>query len=202
MFEKGGNNGALGVPEVRSDTGRVQALPEVRGQVGPGQGWGLGDALPTLAPEPPFGTLGADRDEMPESGLYDGAKDDPQQVQSTPVIRFAPPPTAAPVDAEGWVTLDDLSFYVCDGAPAGFQDGYCDSPAGPLPLNEGQVACGYAWQIGNRFQIESDPTGRTYVCNDRGRGPSRWLDVFFWHYADGRAFVDSLKWPWRVRVVP
>ena len=111
----------------------------------------------------------------------------------------APEPLDEQVD--GWVTLDDLSFYVCRGAPPGFEDGFCGGAGGNLGLEEGQVACGYAWSLGTQFQIYGDPTNRIYICNDRGLGPTYWLDVFFWEYADGRAWRDSIPYPWRIRVI-
>ncbi len=101
---------------------------------------------------------------------------------------------------EEWIEVE-LTFYVCRGAPPGFQDGYCDHPAGPLPLAESQAACGYAWPFGTRFEIAGDATGRTYICNDRGLGPEHWLDVFFWEYIDGRAWSDSIPRPARIRMV-
>lgn len=67
---------------------------------------------------------------------------------------------------------------------------------------EGAVACGYSWALGTRIEIEGDPTGRVYVCEDRGLGPYYWLDVFFWEYADGRAWRNAIGYgPVRARVV-
>lgn len=56
-------------------------------------------------------------------------------------------------------------------------------------VHEGAAACGYAWELGTRFTLEGDPTGRTYVCEDRGLGPWLWVDLFFWDEADGYAWL-------------
>jgi hypothetical protein len=64
--------------------------------------------------------------------------------------------------------------------------------AGGATVYEGAAACGYAWQLGARFTLEGDPTGRIYVCEDRGLGPWLWADIFFWKEADG--------YPWQAVV--
>jgi len=142
-----------------------------------------------------------------DSGEPDGAEPDavylveipaPEGAEEAGAGLDAPEPLDEQID---WITLDDLSFYVCRGAPPGFEDGFCGGAAGNLGLEEGQVACGYAWSLGTQFQIYGDPTNRIYICNDRGLGPTYWLDVFFWEYADGRAWRDSIPYPWRIRVI-
>ena len=133
-------------------------------------------------------------------------------VAPTPVATPAPtdsprtaapgtvPPTPAPV-ASGALTVG-LTFYVCTGAPAGYQDGYCpryraDGNLWPYP---GVAACGYGFARGQRFTIDGDPAaGTVYVCDDRGYGPSYWIDVWFGTYAEGRAWRNQL--PGQVQIV-
>ena len=98
------------------------------------------------------------------------------------------------------IILDALTFYVCRGAPPGFQDGYCGLGADGTQVYEGMAACGYAFPLGTTFKVIGDDSQRTYTCHDRGLGPAYWIDVFFWEYADGRAFSDSIPRPARVRV--
>jgi hypothetical protein len=43
----------------------------------------------------------------------------------------------------------------------------------------GAAACGGFLALGQRFQIEHDPTGRVYVCADRGLGGWYWIDIFW-----------------------
>ena len=77
-----------------------------------------------------------------------------------------------------------ITFYACRG-PNG---GYCGDPSGPLPLAEGQAACGYAWDLGEVLTIEGDPLGPV-VCNDHGALSERQIDRFFWEEADGWAWL-------------
>jgi hypothetical protein len=57
---------------------------------------------------------------------------------------------------------------------------------------EGAAACGYALDLGTTFTIEGDYTGRVYVCEDRGLGGALWVDVFWYDYASGRAWRNTL----------
>jgi hypothetical protein len=94
-----------------------------------------------------------------------------------------------------------LTFYVCRGAPAGYQDGYCGRMASGAVVYEGAAACGYGLALGTRFTIDGDPTGRTYTCEDRGLGAYYWIDVFWWEYAPGRAWRNNLPATVTVRLV-
>ena len=80
-----------------------------------------------------------------------------------------------------------VTFYACYG-PNG---GYCAGPAGPLPLAEGQAACGEAWPMGAIVVIESDPLGAV-VCNDRGRLAPYQVDRFFRREENG--------WAWSAQI--
>lgn len=106
------------------------------------------------------------------------------------LVVAAPPVAPAPVRdrIDGAV----LTFYVCRGAPPGLEDGFCGTMAGGATVYEGAAACGYALQLGTRFRIEDDPTGRVYVCEDRGWLAATQADVFWWEYSDGRVWRDQL----------
>ena len=95
----------------------------------------------------------------------------------------------ATLAAEGAVDVW-LTFYVCIGAPPGFQDGYCGTMASGAPVYAGAAACGYAWPLGTKFMIQGDPI--VYTCEDRGWGADLWVDVWFYDYASGRAWRNHL----------
>ncbi len=80
-----------------------------------------------------------------------------------------------------------ITFYACHGPNGGF----CNDAAGPLPLAEGQAACGGAWPMGAVVSIKNDPLGPT-VCNDRGLLAPYQVDRFFWYEEDG--------WAWQAQV--
>ncbi len=80
-----------------------------------------------------------------------------------------------------------ITFYACYG-PNG---GYCAGPAGPLPLADGQAACGEAWPMGAVLVIDGDPLGST-ICNDRGQLAPHQVDRFFWREEEG--------WAWSAQV--
>jgi len=94
------------------------------------------------------------------------------------------PPAA--VEATAQITVA-LTFYVCSGAPPGFQDGYCGTMASGRTVYEGAAACGLGLPLGQRFAFG----GREFVCEDRGRGPDDWVDIFFWDYTEGRSWRDG-----------
>ena len=91
----------------------------------------------------------------------------------------------APDDA-GVATLDvQVTFYACEGDGTG---SYCGAMANGAIVHEGAAACGYAFELGQRFRILGDPTGREYQCEDRGLGPYAWVDIWFPTAEEG--------WPW------
>lgn len=95
-----------------------------------------------------------------------------------------------------------LTFYVCSGSPAGYQDGYCGVMAGGATVYEGAAACGSGFDLGQRFSIVGDPTERVYKCEDRGRGPLMWIDVFWWDYDAGRAWRNQFAQSVELEVLP
>lgn len=57
---------------------------------------------------------------------------------------------------------------------------------------EGAAACGYAYELGDVLRVTGDPTGRAYVCADRGRLAPYQIDVFFYEESDGWEWLASL----------
>ena len=100
-------------------------------------------------------------------------------VVVTPTPSPTPMATPTPVPTPEPQTMDvALTFYTCPPFCPG------DPMANTLPLHEGAVACGYALETGQRFQFE----GVEYVCEDRGLGPSLWVDFWQPDYDTGAAW--------------
>ena len=121
----------------------------------------------------------------------------PPPPAKTPSVPVVPPPVEASVVEDvpatgSIVNAVPLTFYICVGAPAGYDDGYCGGMASGTGVYRGAAACGYAWPLGTQFTIEGDPTGLVYTCEDRGLGPSQWVDVWFYDYVEGRAWRNQL----------
>ncbi len=57
---------------------------------------------------------------------------------------------------------------------------------------EGAAACGSAYTLGQRVSIVGDPTGRVYVCEDRGWLAPRQVDVFWHREEDGLAWIAQV----------
>lgn len=97
--------------------------------------------------------------------------------------------------ATGGETIDAaITFYTCPP--------YCATTASGESLYMGGAACGYGLRLGSIFQIENDPTGRTYTCNDRGLGPHWWVDIFFWDKAEGWAWLAQVGTQGRIVLLP
>ena len=45
------------------------------------------------------------------------------------------------------------------------------------PVYEGAAACSWDLPIGTQFTIPGDPTGRVYICKDRGILPDTHVDI-------------------------
>jgi hypothetical protein len=113
---------------------------------------------------------------------------------ASPTPAPTPEPTAAPTAApapasqpsyqlSGSGVHAPVTFYPCSQA--------CGDPAGPLPLAEGQFACGYGWALGTVLHIVGDPLGPA-VCNDRGWLAPYQVDRFFWSDAAGWAWQHAV----------
>ena len=115
-----------------------------------------------------------------------------------PPLEVASPP-AAELDAEtrnisqsaglpsvGLVTDVNVTFYDC------VVQGFCGAMYNGEQVYEGAAACSWNLPLGTRFVIEGDPTGRTYVCADRGYLADTWVDIFFHSPTDGWAWQSSV----------
>ena len=114
----------------------------------------------------------------------------------------APAPTAVrsatgtPKMSAGDRSMVSVSFYYCEEARGGFASGdgggFCGIVRDGSRVRSGVAACDVAY-LGQRFQIEGDPTGRTYLCADTGsavHGLHR--DIWFLDNRDG--------WDWQLSV--
>jgi hypothetical protein len=79
-----------------------------------------------------------------------------------------------------------ITFYACVG------DGFCGHTASGMPVSAGSAACSSNLPFGTRFRIEGDPTGRVFLCNDRGALSSTWVDVWFYSVAEGHAWQSAV----------
>ncbi|MEX1254023.1 MAG: hypothetical protein WEE64_06760 [Dehalococcoidia bacterium] len=88
--------------------------------------------------------------------------------------------------APGTRLASTITFYACVG------DGFCGNTASGMPVSAGSAACSSNLPFGTRFRIEGDPTGRVFLCNDRGALASTWVDVWFYSVAEGRAWQSMV----------
>ena len=103
----------------------------------------------------------------------------------SPAADVTPTPSPTPVVSPGATPTPELqtmqvalTFYTCPPFCPG------DLMANGQPLGEGDVACGYALDTGQRFEFE----GVEYVCEDRGGGPWAWVDFWQPDYDTGAAW--------------
>ena len=60
---------------------------------------------------------------------------------------------------------------------------------------EGIAEAGDAYALGERVSIVGDPTGRVYVCEDRGWLAPTQIDVFWYGEEDGFAWIAQVgRW--------
>jgi hypothetical protein len=98
-----------------------------------------------------------------------------------------PAAPAAPVDAPPDRTIStvgpidgvNITFYDCAS------QGFCGPMYNGEWVYEGAAACSWDLALGTAFRIEGDPTQRVYVCKDRGMLTDTWVDIFWYHPADG-----------------
>jgi hypothetical protein len=97
------------------------------------------------------------------------------RAAAQPVV---PAPTRDQVVARGKMTAT-LTFYDC------LVQKFCGAMSNGQKVYEGAAACSYNLAIGTMFTIAGDPTGRVYVCKDRGLLPNTHVDIFWNDPADG-----------------
>ena len=92
----------------------------------------------------------------------------------------------APTTVTGRITNVNLTFYDC------LSQGFCGAMYNGRRVYEGAAACSWNLPIGTRFTIVGDPTGRIYICEDRGLLADTWIDIFWNDPANG--------WHWQRQV--
>ena len=116
-------------------------------------------------------------------------------VTSTPAAKDMRSAAATPKMIAGDRSMVSVSFYYCEearGFASGDGGGFCGIVRDGSRVRSGVAACDVAY-LGQRFQIEGDPTARTYVCADTGsavHGLHR--DIWFLDNRDG--------WTWQLSV--
>ena len=80
----------------------------------------------------------------------------------------------------------NVTFYDC------LVQGFCGDMYNGEPVYEGAAACSWDLPLGTRFAIQNDPTGRIYVCADRGLLLDTWVDIFFYSPEEGWAWQQSV----------
>jgi hypothetical protein len=80
----------------------------------------------------------------------------------------------------------NVTFYDC------LVQGFCGDMYNGEPVYEGAAACSWDLPLGTRFAIQNDPTGRIYICADRGLLLDTWVDIFFYSPEDGWAWQQSV----------
>ena len=89
-----------------------------------------------------------------------------------------PAPSRDQVVTKGKMTAT-LTFYDC------LSQKFCGAMSNGQKVYEGAAACSYNLATGTMFTITGDPTGRVYVCKDRGLLPNTHVDIFWNDPADG-----------------
>ena len=108
----------------------------------------------------------------------------PPKVSPTPSRAQVQPPAA--LVTFGKIDNVNLTFYDC------LDQGFCGTMKSGTKVYEGAAACSWNLPEGTKFRIVHDPTGRTYVCEDRGILDDTWVDIFFRDPKDG--------WKWQEAV--
>lgn len=106
------------------------------------------------------------------------------------------PAAVVPLGLEpGTVLPTSITFYACVG------DGFCGNMASGQPVFAGAAACSSDLPFGTRFQVLGDPSGRTFVCMDRGALSSTWVDVWFYDVAEGWAWQSFVGASGQIQIV-
>jgi len=115
---------------------------------------------------------------------------------ATPTPTIAPTPTPTPIPTPTPVPTTSmvvhLTFYTCPPFCPG------DTMANGQPLDEGDVACGYALDTGQRFEFN----GVEYTCEDRGGGPHYWVDFWKPTYKTGQAWQAEVGVTGTIELLP
>ena len=112
--------------------------------------------------------------DVPDGGV-EGVLDEAEPARDVPTDRRVGRASGVGGEVDVWIT-----FYTCPP--------YCATTASGVSVYVGGAACGYGFALGQQFIL----AGRRYTCNDRGGGPSYWVDIFFWDEAEGWAFIAEV----------
>jgi hypothetical protein len=123
---------------------------------------------------------------------YMTAMADYEAAQEAARQAAAPPPAGQYGAFDGNVDSSGSATGSISGAYITFYDcasgGFCGSMSSGDQVFAGAAACSYNLATGTRFTIDGDPSGRTYVCLDRGGGGPTWIDIWFYDPSDGYAW--------------
>jgi hypothetical protein len=108
------------------------------------------------------------------------AQDLEEEEHAEPLESVIAPPGGLP--RGGAIYQVNVTFYDC------VNQGFCGAMYNGQQVYEGAAACSWDLPLGTTFVIQNDPTGRTYVCADRGLLPDTWVDIYFYHPSDGWAW--------------
>jgi hypothetical protein len=99
-------------------------------------------------------------------------------VASSPTAAWQAPPITNGTRLAGAT----VTFYACVG------NGFCGNMSTGQRVFAGAAACSSDLPYGTRFTVANDPTGRVFVCLDRGALAPTWVDIWFYNAADGWAW--------------
>jgi 3D (Asp-Asp-Asp) domain-containing protein len=99
-----------------------------------------------------------------------------------------------------------VTFYYCEDSTSGQRrgdgGGFCGVMRDGTTVYSGAAACEYQY-LGQRFRIEGDPTGRTYVCADTGSGiHGQHRDIWFMTNGEGWAWQQVVGRYAVIQVLP
>lgn len=119
------------------------------------------------------------------------------KVKSTPTVIEAATRTQTATTGLASLQAGDrltvpVTFYYCEDSTGGQKQGdgggFCGVMRDGSPVYPGAAACEYQY-LGQRFRIEGDPTGRTYICADTGSGiHGQHRDIWFMNSGEGWAW--------------
>lgn len=152
------------------------------------------DALADPQAPPADASARADGPEPSPAAGQSAAADQAPAADRDAVAREQRPEAGGLGATVGEAVSVSITFYTCPP--------YCGAMANGQPVYEGAAACGYAFELGQRFRILGDPTGRTYLYADRGLGGYWWVDIFFAEETAGRAWARQVGTRGTIELLP
>jgi len=128
------------------------------------------------------------------------------RTDSVVALRRGPDAPKPPSSADSTYFETSITYYYCvpgvDPRSHGDGGGYCGAMANGQQVFDGAAAC-KPGLLGQRFTIEGDPTGRTYVCADTGGSVLQdHRDIWFMSSDDGYAWWAALGDRAFITIVP